>query len=261
MFFIGIIAGLGLVIWRLNKTFYKLLGGKVGRRVFLTTGVLGTPIHEFGHVFFCVLFRHKIKEVKWFRPNSADGTLGYVLHVYNKNSIYQQIGNFFIGLGPLLFGSAAIVGLLYIFLPNASDVSFGGGASVELYFETLWSVFLAIFDINNLSNIMWWIFVILAGSISMHMDLSVADIRGSARGLWYIVAVLLVVNLVLCIIDVALSAAVTRGCLWLSVWVVSFMAVAVLLLAVLVLISALVRWIGHKIFKEKTSGEKIRAQY
>jgi hypothetical protein len=249
VFFIGLISALGLLIWRLNKTLYKLLGAKAGRRVFLTTGVIGTPIHEFGHVFFCVIFRHRIKEVKWFTPNSTDGTLGYVLHTYNKKNVYHQIGNFFIGLGPLLFGSAVIVILMYIFMPNASQVSFAGGTSAEAYFTTLWAVFLAVFDLSNFASVLWWIFIILSCSIAMHMDLSIADIKGSARGLVWILVIMLVLNTLLCVIDITWAQAVTHGCLWLSISVVSFMAVAILLLSVPVAVCALVRLIKQKFFK------------
>ena len=252
VFFIGLISVLGLFIWRLNKTLLRLLGGKLGRNIFLVTGIAGTPIHEFGHVFFCIIFGHKVKQVKWFSPNFQDGTLGYVLHVYNKKNIYHQIGNFFIGLGPLLFGSAVIVGLMYIFLPNASQVSFGGSASVAGYWETLRSVILAIFDLKNFANILWWIFIILAGSVALHMDLSIADIKASARGLVYITAFLLFFNLILCIIDVSWSQAVTAGCLWLSVSAVSFMAIAVILLCMFVAITSLVRWIINKIFRRRS---------
>jgi len=250
VFFLGLVSVLGLFIWRLNKTLLRLLGPRVGRRVFLATGVAGTPIHEFGHVFFCVIFRHKIQQVKWFSPNAQDGTLGFVLHVYNRRNVYHQIGNFFIGIGPLLFGSAAIVGLMYLMLPNASSVSFGGGAagavSVVGYWESLSSVILAIFAPSNFAGVLWWVFILLAGSIALHMDLSVADIRASARGLAYITALLLVVNLVLCIIDVTWSQAVTAGCLWLSVSAISFMAIAVILLCAFVAVTALVRWILAK---------------
>ena len=42
-----------------------------------------------------------------FRPG-RDGTLGYVEHAYNRRSLYQSVGNFFIGTGPIWFGSALV---------------------------------------------------------------------------------------------------------------------------------------------------------
>lgn len=41
-----------------------------------------------------------------------DNVLGYVRHSYNKNSLYQTIGNFFISIAPLIFGIIVILTLL-----------------------------------------------------------------------------------------------------------------------------------------------------
>jgi len=253
LFCIGIISVFGLAIWWLNKTALRLIGYKHGKKVFLTTGIIGVPIHEFGHAFFCVIFRHKIREVKWFQPNSADGTLGYVKHSFNKKSIYQQIGNFFIGIGPLLFGSLTIVLLMLILMPNSSQVSMSGGTSIARYWGVLWNTFLVIFNLKNFTHITWWIFIIFACSIAMHMDLSWADIKGMLRGLAYIACLMFVMNLVLCLINTSWARAVTSGCLWLSVSVVSFMAIAVLLLALLVAICALVVVILSGVKRSKRS--------
>lgn len=260
LFCVGIISVLGLVVWHLNKTLFKILGYKRGRTLFMSTGWVGVPLHEFGHAFFCVLFFHKIKAVKWFQPNSADGTLGYVQHAYNKRNFFQQIGNFFIAIGPLLFGSLAILLLMFIFVPNsgmvaaASKVHLSGDPgfwSVMIdYLSILGKVFVAIFDFSNLGRVAWWLFFALACSIAMHMDLSWPDIKGMAKGLIYITIVMIVLDFILCIIKFSWTRAVTRGCLWLSVSVVSFMALAVLLLVMLVLACLIVRYIRRRIRKE-----------
>src|SRR6185437_12024785 len=67
----------------------------------------GVAIHELGHAFFCLIFRHKIVKMKLFSPQS-DGTLGYVQHSYNPASTYQKFGNFFIGTGPIWFGTLLV---------------------------------------------------------------------------------------------------------------------------------------------------------
>jgi len=87
---------------------------------------IGTACHELGHALFCVIFRHKITELKLFSPDTKTGTLGYVSHTYEPGSIYQTIGNFFIGIGPILLGSLAI----YLTSILLLDISFDG--SVEL---------------------------------------------------------------------------------------------------------------------------------
>ena len=77
----------------------------VGWKGILWTAWLGTPIHEVGHMVFAKLFRHRIERVALFQPNEETGDLGSVGHSFAKYSLYQRIGNFFIGAAPLIFGS------------------------------------------------------------------------------------------------------------------------------------------------------------
>jgi len=259
VFFVGIISVLGLIIWRLNKTFFRILGWKKAKRVVLATGIIGVPIHEFGHVFFCIIFFHKIKEVKWFMPNSTDGTLGYVRHTFKKKNPYQQIGNFFIGIGPLLFGSGAIVLLMFLFfllIPGASMNNLGGSTSAAQYWHSVWDVFLTVFRPGNLVNGWWWIFIVLASSIAMHMDLSWADIKGGLRGLMFISIILFVMNIILVLIHRSAAKAVTNAFMWLSVSVVSFMAIAILILLFLVLVSLVATLIKRGIKRKLSKGKK-----
>jgi hypothetical protein len=45
--------------------------------------------------------------------------LGYVFHSYNRKSIYQTVGNFFIGIAPIISGTAALFLGLYFLLPHS----------------------------------------------------------------------------------------------------------------------------------------------
>ena len=45
-------------------------------------------------------------------------SLGYVEYLINKNSVYQRIGCFFVGIAPLLGGTVAILGLGWLLLPD-----------------------------------------------------------------------------------------------------------------------------------------------
>ena len=68
-----------------------------GRNLFLYGfGWLGCSVHELSHAFFALIFGHKINEIELFKPNSDGESLGHVSHSYNKRSIYQKTGNFFI---------------------------------------------------------------------------------------------------------------------------------------------------------------------
>jgi hypothetical protein len=56
-------------------------------------------------------YRDKINGISLFSPNLSSGSLGFVNHSYHTNSLYQMMGNFFIGMAPLIGG-----GLLLSFL-------------------------------------------------------------------------------------------------------------------------------------------------
>ena len=90
----------------LRNSMARLLGGNA--YIYLTAP--GVAVHELSHAFFCLVFRHKINEMKLFSPED-DGTLGYVNHSYNPENYYQRTGNFFIGTGPIWGG----IFVLYLF--------------------------------------------------------------------------------------------------------------------------------------------------
>ena len=91
LYFVGVVYLVGFVIFLLNKLFYRLLGG--GRFVCYLTGLVGTPIHELSHALMCLLFGHRIVEMRLFRVDGKSGTLGYVSHSYRKSNLYQVLGN------------------------------------------------------------------------------------------------------------------------------------------------------------------------
>ena len=97
-FTIGVIFLLGWLIALCNKVFYSNFG-RFGNIVCYVTGFVGAPIHELSHALFCLIFFHRIREIKLFQI-SDDGTMGYVIHSYNRRNMYQRIGNFFIGVAP-----------------------------------------------------------------------------------------------------------------------------------------------------------------
>lgn len=178
-----------------------------GRNGFLLTSWIGTPIHEFGHAFMCVLFGHKIVGIQWFPTNTSNGYLGYVQHEYNPKSIYQKIGNFFIGVAPIFSGIAALVGLMYFLIPHSYSVFMNGvetniqpdGAMSDMLKHTVLSSILllkSIFTISNLFNPYFWLFLILAICISTHIALSKPDIQGALDGLITIFLFLFLFNVI-----------------------------------------------------------------
>ena len=60
---VGVILIFGSLIAFCNKTFYSNIGHR-SNALCIATGFIGTPIHELSHALFCVIFRHKINEIK-----------------------------------------------------------------------------------------------------------------------------------------------------------------------------------------------------
>ena len=210
---LGLLFVFGLILYVFARftrlTYVKSVGHKMD---VIFTGWIGTPVHELGHAIFCIIFRHRIIEMKLYTPNSTDGTLGYVHHAYNQNSTYQRIGNFFIGVGPIIFGAMVLYAALYYLIPNRetifSDIEAQSqtlvagvqgdysGALSSIRATTLTTLF-TLFNTGNFSDFRFWIFLYLAICVASHMELSPPDIKGATGGLISLVLFLLFVNLLI----------------------------------------------------------------
>lgn len=206
----GLFFLLGLLLYVLSRITRRLFvrAGYPKIDVFVT-GWIGTPVHELGHALFCLLFGHTIKDMKLFKPDKADGTLGYITHTYDSKNIYHTIGNFFIGCGPIILGTACVFILFTMFLPQASSVTqvfltYGNiSFSFTHFFESLqqiakltWEVLSVVITKQHVASWQFWVIVYVASSISSHMQLSPPDIKTMLRGLLVLVLVMIVVNIV-----------------------------------------------------------------
>ncbi len=198
VFTVGLIFLFGWLISLCNRRFYANFG-KFGRAVCYITGIVGTPVHELSHAFFCVLFGHRITEMRLFRI-SDDGTLGYVNHSYDRKNLYQQTGNFFIGVAPIVVISALLYGLACWLLPDfiAAVNALASSADVESMeglFAGMGDVFFTFFV--SAAQWQWWVFLAVGLLLSLHMTLSGADIRNALTGLVILLFLLLLTDIVL----------------------------------------------------------------
>jgi hypothetical protein len=171
---------------------------------------LGTPVHELGHALFCLLFFHRIVGISLFRPDPVTGNLGYVLHKWNRRNPWAVLGNVFIAVGPILFGSAVLFGLFYLLIPGSSqawqsilaavqqvkDVHALGSYPAVIKSSALTLVG-SIFNLANLGSWKFWLFGYLSICVASNMGLSLPDVKGSFSGVWLLIALFLVINLVL----------------------------------------------------------------
>jgi hypothetical protein len=219
---LGIFFFFGLLLYFLARftrtTFVKSIGYKFD--VYFT-GWLGTPVHELGHALLCIPFGHRITEMRLYSPNSGDGSLGYVNHAYNPNNFWHQIGNFFIGIGPVLMGSLVLFLLIKYLVPNNGEllalVTSKGSAIdspdavknqfVQLYHTGL-AVIPALFTRANMQSWQFWVFLYVAVSVASHMELSLPDLKGAGSGLISIAVLLVVLNSIGLFFNVDLSSSV-----------------------------------------------------
>jgi hypothetical protein len=229
---LALLLGPGLVLATLMhalSAFVERRAGRVlGAAAYVLFGWLGTAVHEIGHALFCLLFGHRITGIKLFDFAPRDGTRGHVSHTFDPANPWQQVGNFFIGIAPILFGALVIVaaacwllgaqafahmaeplpqsGLLRSAgdaLALARHVAGGAGAALA-----------ALADPHRLLDWRTWLFLYLAIAVGSSMSLSGADFDGAFAGFGALVAALLVANLA----TLWLGDVLAPGVAWLVRW-------------------------------------------
>lgn len=221
----GSIIIFGFILYILSsitrRIFAKTLGSKT--EVYIT-GWIGTPIHELSHALFCILFKHKINDIKLF--NTKSDTIGYVLHSYDSRSWYQQMGNFFIGVGPIIIGTLIVYLLFILLAPELKSNVFEMPAKeykqvfnsdiLSIFYYTISNIFTYTYNIfiniiknviehSSFKSITFWIFMYLSISIASHMELSPADISHASKGIIVIFALSLILNTIFIIMKVFLK--------------------------------------------------------
>jgi hypothetical protein len=172
-------------------------------------GWLGTIVHELGHAIFCMIFGHKITEIKLFSPDPETGTTGYVKHSYNRTNIYQLVGNFFIGIGPILLGTVVIFLLAYGLLGlnpfnasgnfNFASSQLNSWDSFRELLQSLWNssghLFREIFAWEHLSSWQLYAFIYLVFAVGSSITLSPSDIKAALVGFSVIAVLVFLLNL------------------------------------------------------------------
>lgn len=162
---------IALILQILSNYIRTKLAKILGIKFYIYVTAIGVMIHELGHLFFCIVFRHKINEVKLFSPQT-DGTLGYVSHSYNPRNLYHKIGNFFIGTGPIWGGLIAMFFCSYWLNPY-----------IFLYFNDGYFAFLkSIFSTSFIMRWESWLWLYIIISIISHITLSPPDLAGAKDG-------------------------------------------------------------------------------
>ncbi|KGK87261.1 M50 family metallopeptidase [Clostridium sp. HMP27] len=201
----GMVILVGLLLGVLRNNSIKNFQRSFGTKAVMITGVIGVPIHELSHAIFALLFGHKITRIKLLQKPDEKGVMGYVQHSYNQGSIYQQVGNFFIGIAPIFGGAFSIIALISFIIPQAYNsfinilvkglhVTVLNKSAIEEIINSYSELVKVIFSFKNFENPYFYVFLFIAICISSHISLSYADIKGASRGLGGIFLILLVLN-------------------------------------------------------------------
>ncbi len=206
LFFFGVFFS---VIERINS---RAINNVFGRTGLIITGVIGTVVHEFSHMLFCVIFGHQIVDFSLFRPikSKYDGIMGYVNHRCNINNPYQRIGNFFIGIAPIIFGTLTMIISMWILMPSEFEIvkdTFNKNMvymsninnivdSFNIYVNLVFAI-ISVLNPFKASNIIAYIIVVyIIYSITTHMDLSVEDLKNSRSGFLLFFLLVFLINFV-----------------------------------------------------------------
>lgn len=220
---LGVFILFGLAFNIIQKINIKLMVKNFGMKSVLLTGYIGTVIHELSHLLVALVFRHRITKCELFRPLQAtsDGLLGYVDHEYNKKSAYQQIGNFFIGIAPMIIGTAVIWITIYFLTPtifsslkihsnitniflNSNDLNFTLYAKniLDFIYHLFENIISSLFLSKDILSFRYIIMILIVYSVSTHMTLSKEDLKGSLEGLISIYIIVILATIVIYILKI-----------------------------------------------------------
>ena len=248
VFTAGVVGLCGMFISFCNRCFYDCLGDAAFFIVRIS-GFVGTPVHELSHALMCLVFGHRITGMKVYSLKKRSKTLGYVEHSYNKRNLYHLVGNFFIGIAPIVVGGLVVTLFVRILTPwmynsmmsEFSNVVSADGAQVLVQIvKGAGEIFLSFFRLSNFTNWRWWVCIVLAFAIAIHMEISNSDIKGGLKGLGVIAALMTVVDILLAFLFPTALTAVTSAFVNAGIYIGMFLMIPALFAAIVLMISALV---------------------
>ena len=209
-FTLGVPVICGLVVGMCDKIFNFLMGRGIGRGMILGTSIIGTPVHELGHALMCLIFAHKIDKIVLWQPQSKNGTLGYVTHRYSSKNVYQQLGNIFIGLGPMFSGLVVMIVCMLLCFPetistyadNAFSLVSDGDGFFSIMIEGVGIIPSMLEEWSDGVVPVWGriIAVILMLCVSLHISLSPADVKVALGGVPVYLVLTLIVTVIVSLI-------------------------------------------------------------
>lgn len=238
----------GYLIALCNRRFYANFGSR-SRVVCYITGCIGTPLHELSHALFCLIFGHKIVEIKLFQIGAEDGTLGYVSHTFNRKNIYQRMGNFFIGIAPIVVISAVLFLLAWLLMPAMVTQMIALIQNISVS-ESVGSIFKSLLKeigvfFSYVLSWQWWLFIFVGAFFALHMTLSGADIKGAFSGLIFVLLLFMLIDVILALVDIEALNTFTQFVLGVASYLICFLSIAMFIVLIALGLSFIIKLIKH----------------
>ncbi len=206
---LGTVVICGLAVYLCESLVMRLMGG-AGTVAVKVTSIIGTPVHEMGHAIMCMIFGHKITDMKLWQPSARDGTLGYVTHKYNPRNIYHQFGNLFIGIGPIFSGLGVLTLVMFLCFPSTLNAYFssargmvtGGENGFAIFWEGMKMIPRIIEEFSSNARPLWVriVGVVTLLSVALHISLSPVDIKGALKAMPIYGALVLITTVAMALI-------------------------------------------------------------
>ncbi len=152
----------------------------------------------------------------------------------------------------MIFGSIVLVALLYFLVPNATDIIIPlTQANAPLSLESLVAVkdiVLFLFSPEHLESPTFWIFLYFSFCISAHIAPSKQDRKGMWKGFFWMVLVLIIVNIIPLLLGVDLLQYVSK--IYASTAVIAALFLYTLIISIIhYLASWILLGLPHKILR------------
>ena len=200
------------VLSPLAKRNHVLLIRCFGFKAYILFISVSTILHEAGHAVMCLVFRHRIIEFRPLPTGREKGQTGLVLHGWDSGNIYQSIGNFFIGVAPMIVGISLIYVLTILCFGEFCSWHYtvpGGRMhwvdAVRRITPDAAEGLKTLFRPGNFADARFYIYLAVLMVIGNSIAPSVSDIRNSAMGVGAMALGLFILN---CVFNVAGTAPV-----------------------------------------------------
>lgn len=184
-----------VIIYTLNLglSFLSRMGFKQYQsnyKLLLPFALIGVVIHELSHLIVGLVFNHKISNLQLFSFKDKGTWSGFVEFEFNSRNFYHALGQYFIGVAPVIVALIIHYLAFSIVSPEIFQTIFTASMNLHLInISQLWSGLIEPYQIVAISNM---IIIFVAFSALLFSSMSKLDIRMSLKGLVTLVLLTLI---------------------------------------------------------------------